>query len=303
MIRALRLVDIPRQLLSGRLASRDLVYTRGTLGSPNPRLTNLNAARYGMPRARGYKAIGAFEDQRLEALAVLRSRSGPSAWEVARLFASASGYAQLDSLLSAAGAAAASSGAERLLLRSPMEGPAMAPALRAGFQRAFAEELFVGSLVRTHETAMSLRPFNARDTQELFRLHLITAPPTARLAIGMTIGQWSASREESAGATQEFVCDSDRGIGAWVRIDSKGREITLEALLHPDLAPLSQTLIESAARVVGSTTQARWIVPTHQPQMARALTQRNWSAHGSYEIASKPIAIRVHQPAMTPAQA
>ena len=103
MIRALRLVDIPRQLLSGRLASRDLVYTRGTLGSPNPRLTNLNAARYGMPRARGYKAIGAFEDQRLEALAVLRSRSGPSAWEIARLFASANGYAQLDSLLSAGG--------------------------------------------------------------------------------------------------------------------------------------------------------------------------------------------------------
>ena len=304
MIRSYRVTDAPRQFLPGRLASRDMVRTRAAMGFAPRMLTRMDAARCALPAARMRRSFGAFERGRLEALAVLQARRGASAWEVAGLFASAFGYVQLDELLTMAASAVGEVGVERLFLRCEEESPVMDCSQRAGFRRAFTEELFEGTISPADGGTMILRPLRRGDANQVFRLQVATAPIPARPAIGLTMSEWEASKEDAEGeATREFVCDTEQGLSAWARLDRGERGLTVEAMLHPDRTDLADALIESVARAAGRGGAARWIVPTSQPRLAKGLADRGWRPRGEYAVLLKPIAQHARQPAMTPAQA
>ena len=303
MIRRFRMTDAPCQLLQGRLNSRDLVYTRASIGHGNRKLTRVTAACYSMSNGPRQKVLGSFENGWLEALVIVQMRKAATAWEVSSFFASSRGYSQLDELLVAAAAAVGEAGAERLFLRCAAEGAACGPAQRAGFHYAFSEELFVGRLRSTQGTPMHFRPVRESDTHDVFRLQMATAPIAARPAIGLTLREWAASREPSPGRTREYVCDTERGISAWARLDRTNDSTTVEATLHPDLPGLAPMLVEGLARVVGRDSPARWVVPQYQPYVASALSGHGWQSDSTYEVSVKPIARRVRQPSMTPVQA
>lgn len=303
MIRRFRMTDAPCQLLQGRLNSRDLVHTRASIGQGTRKLTRAGAACYSMSNGPGRKVFGAFENGWLESLVVVQTRRDATAWEVTAFFASPKGYPLADELLLAAAAAVGESGGERLFLRCAAEGAACGPAQRAGFHLAFSEELFTGTLRATRRTPMHFRPMKAGDTHDAFRLHMATAPVAARPAIGLTIREWTASRESSQGRTREYVCDTDHGFSAWVRLDLESDHITAEAILHPDVPALAPMLVEGVARLVGRESPARWIVPTYQPYIARALADHGWQSNSTYEVSMKPVARHVRQPSMTPVQA
>ena len=303
MIRRFRMTDAPCQLLQGRLNSRDLVYTRASIGRGTRKLTRVGAACYSMSNGPGRKVLGSFENGWLEALVVTQTRKAATVWEVSGCFSSAKGYSQLDELLLAAASAVGESGAERMFLRCAAKGPACGPAQRAGFHYAYSEELLVGRLRAAQGTPMHFRPVRDGDAHDVFRLQMATAPIAARPAIGLTLREWEASRELSPGRTREYVCDTERGLSAWARLDTTSDSITVEATLHPDLPGLAPMLVEGIARVVGRDSPARWIVPMYQPYLATALTGRGWQSDSTYEVSVKPVARQVHQPFMTPAQA
>ena len=303
MIRRFRMTDAPCQLLQGRLNSRDLVYTRASLGHGNRKLTRAAAACYSMSDGPRRKVLGSFENGWLESLVIVQMRKAATAWEVSGFFSSSRGYSQLDELLVAAASAVGEAGGERLFLRCAAEGPACGPAQHAGFHYAFSEELFTGRLRSTQGTPMHFRPVRESDTHDVFRLQMATAPIAARPAIGLTIREWVASREPSPGRTREYVCNTEHGLSAWARLDTTTASITVEATLHPDLPGLAPMLVEGMARVVGRESPARWIVPTYQPYLATALAGRGWQSDSTYEISVKPVARHVRQPSMTPVQA
>ena len=303
MIRRFRMTDAPCQLLQGRLNSRDLVYTRASLGRGTKKLTRVAAACYSMSNGPSRKVLGSFENGWLEALVITQTRKAATVWEVSGCFSSAKGYSQLDELLLAAASAVGESGAERMFLRCAAKGPACGPAQRAGFHYAYSEELLVGRLRAAQGTPMHFRPVRDGDSHDVFRLQMATAPIAARPAIGLTLREWEASRELSPGRTREYVCDTERGLSAWARLDTTSDSITVEATLHPDLPGLAPMLVEGIARVVGRDSPARWIVPIYQPYLATALTGRGWQSDSTYEVSVKPVARQVHQPFMTPVQA
>ena len=303
MIRRSRITDAPCLLLQGRLNSRDLVYTRASLGRGNRKLSRLAAACYSMSNGSFQKVLGSFENGWLEALVIMQTRKAATAWEVSGCFSSSRGYSQLDELLLAAAAAAGESGAERLFLRCAPKGPACGPAQRAGFHYAFSEELLTGRLRPAQQTPMHFRPVRDSDTHDVFRLQMATAPVAARPAIGLTITEWTASKEASPGRTREYVCDTEHGLSAWARLDTTSDSVTVEATLHPELSGLAPMLVEGMARVVGHESPARWIVPLYQPYLASALADRGWQSNSTYEVSVKPVARHVRQPAMTPVQA
>lgn len=303
MIRRFRMTDAPCQLLQGRLNSRDLVYTRASIGHGDRRLTRITAACYSMSNGSNQKVLGSFENGWLESLVVMQTRKETTAWEVSRFFASPRGYPQADELLVAAAAAVSEAGAERLFLRCAAEGAATGPAQRAGFNYAFSEELYVGRLRSSQGTPMPFRPARSSDAHDIFRLQMATAPVAARPAIGLTLREWIASREFSPGRTREFVCDTEHGLTAWARVDRTSDTLTLEATLHPDLPGLAPMLLDGVARVVGRESPARWIVPAYQPYLATTLVGRGWQRQSTYEVSLKPVARHVRQPSMTPVQA
>ncbi len=302
MIRPFRMTDAPCLLLQGGPSSRDLVHTRASLGHGSRKLTRTTAACLGMSGGPGRKVLGSFDQGQVESLVIVQVRKAASAWEVCGFFASTQGYTQVDELLLAAAAAVGSAGAERLYLRSATEGPASGPAQRAGFNHAFSEELFTGRLWPAHDTPMHFRPFRDRDAHDVFRLQIATAPIAARPAVGLTINEWLAGKEPAPGRSREFVCDTEHGVSAWARLDRTGDALLVEAALHPDFPKLAPMLVEGVARVA-RREHARWIVPTYQPYLAQALTDRGWRSESTYEVSVKPIAQRVRQPYMTPVQA
>ena len=303
MIRRFRMTDAPCQLLQGRLNSRDLVYTRPSLGHGSQKLTRAAAACYSMSNGPRRKVLGVFENGWLEALVIAQMRKGVTVWEVSRFFSSPKGYPQVDELLVATASAVGEAGAERLFLRCAAEGAASGPAQRAGFNLAFAEELFLGRLRTTQGTPMHFRPVRNSDAHDVFRLQMATAPIAARPAIGLTLREWADSRESSPGRSREYVCDTEHGLSAWARLDTTADSLTVEATLHPDLPGLAPMLVEGLARVVGHQSPARWIVPTYQPYLATALKGRGWQSDSIYEVSVKPVARHVRQPSMTPVQA
>lgn len=303
MIRALRLSDLPRQFLLGQLDGKDLVCTHAALRAPRARLSYGDLARWAMPASRDHRAVAVLQGGRIEALVMLRARGAPSAWEVAHLFASAKGYLELDDLIAAGTGAAARMGAERLFLRSPSDGPACGAAERAGFRRAFSEELFTGLLRSAASAPQGIRPLLPSDVHGVFRLHSAALPASARSAVGMTIDQWAASREQAAGRAEEFVWETEQGLIAWLRLDRWGRSVTIEAVLHPAHNERTAELIDSAAQLAGADAQTRWVVPSYEPVLARTLSARGWRSDSTYEVLVRPVAERVRAPAMAPAQA
>ena len=303
MIRSFRMTDAPCLLLQGGPSSRDLVHARPSLGHESRRLTRTTAACLGMSSGPRRKVLGSFENGLLEALVIVQVRKSASVWEVFGFFSSAQAYNRVDELLLAAAAAVGEVGAERLFLRCATDGPASGPAQRAGFHHAISEELFTGRLRTTQDTPMHFRPIQSRDAHDVFRLHLATAPVAARPAIGLTVNEWMAAREPSPGRSREFVCDTEHGVSAWARLDLASDSVTVEAALHPDFPTVAPMLVEGVAWVAQRHSPAQWIVPTYQPYLARALTNRGWRSESTYEVSVKPIAQRVRHPFMTPVQA
>ena len=98
------------------------------------------------------------------------------------------------------------------------------------------------------------------------------------------------------------MCDTEHGVSAWARLDRRNDSLLVEAALHPDFPALAPMLVEGVARVARHDS-ARWVVPTYQPYLARALTDQGWRLECTYEVSVKPIARRVRQTSMTPVQA
>ncbi len=303
MIRSFRLSDLPRQLLPGRLATNDLVCTRVSLPWPRHRLSQLELARWAILASRHQKVLTAIDNGRVEGIALVQARHKPSASEVAHLFASARGYAQLDALMLGCVRSAAQSGADRLFLRSPAGGPAAGPAVRLGFQRAFAEELFGGLMPQPRSTDLTLSPLNSADLHGVFRLHAAALPAPARPAIGLTLDQWIAAREEVGGRKEEFVCATGNSTLAWLSINRLSHVTIVEAILHPDHPTLADSLVDETARIISQTLPVRWIVPSHEPALSRALQARGWNSHGTYDVFVRTLAQRAQEPTLVPAQA
>lgn len=302
MIRAFRMIDAPSLLLQGCPNSRDLVHNRSSLGQLARKLNRRTATCIGMSSGPGRKVFGSFEKGGLEALVIVQARRAASVWEVSGIFASSQGYDKVDDLLLAAASAAGEAGAERVFLRCDTEGPASGPAQRTGFHHAFSQELFTGELRPTPDTPIHFRPLRDGDAHDVFRLQVATAPIDARPAIGLTINEWKAGKEPGLGRSREYVCDTEHGVSAWARLDRTNESLLVEAALHPDFPTLAPMLVEGVARVAYHES-TRWIVPTYQPYIARALANRGWRSESIYEVSVKPIARRVRQPSMAPVQA
>ncbi len=219
MIRSLRLSDIPGQFLPGRLASTDMAATRATLQAQAGRLSQWELARWAAPGAPRRAAIGAFDAGALQALALIRTRRSPTVWEIARLFCSAHGYAELEELMAACVGEARRRGADRLFLQTPQAGGARGAAERTGFLRAFTREVFAGALRPVPGQELRLRRLRPGDEHALFRLHTASAPPVARAAMGVTLEQWAAAREPAARRAKEFVWDDGHRLAGWLRLD------------------------------------------------------------------------------------
>lgn len=239
----------------------------------------------------------------IQALVSLQSCRGPGAWMIDRLLLSPGREELCNGLLERAGFAGDKTRAERLFLRLDSSSPAVEMAKKAGFNHYLTEYLYY--MDEAHQTeplqfSLVLRPRYSTDEHGLFRLYNAAAPLQVRSSEGMTLQEWSQSRDKYA--NWELVMEKGGEISAWLRIRlgrTAGRfEIVTELNSEEQGQLVSYSLFALKGR-----HPVYCLVSEYQQQLQRILEERGFSRAASYACLSKQLAVRVREPQLVPLQA
>ena len=239
----------------------------------------------------------------IQALVSLRRCRGPSAWMIERLLLSPGHEGLCIDLLERIGFAGDKIKAERLCLRLDSSSPAVDMAKQAGFNHYLTEYLYCleeGRQTEPTESPLILRPKSSADEYGLFRLYSAAAPHQVRCAEGMTLQEWSQSRDKDA--TRELVLEKGGEISAWLRIRLGRTAGRFEIVTELGAEELGQLVNYSLAALTGRHPIC-CLVPEFQEQLRRIIEEQGFSKVASYSCLSKQLAVRVHEPQLVPLRA
>jgi len=239
----------------------------------------------------------------IQALVSLRRCRGPGAWVIERLLLSPGREGVCNDLLERTGFAGDKIKAERLFLRLDSFSPAVDMAKQAGFNHYLTEYLYYLEEARQTEPTESrlfLRPKSGADEHGLFRLYSAAAPHQVRCAEGMTLQEWSQSRDKDA--TWELVLEKGGEISAWLRIRLGRTAGRFEIVTELGAEELGQLVDYSLAALKGRHP-VYCLVSEFQQQLQRILEEQGFSRVASYSCLSKQLAVRVREPQLVPLRA
>jgi hypothetical protein len=239
----------------------------------------------------------------IQALVSLRRCRGPGAWMIERLLLSPGHEGLCIDLLERIGFAGDKIKAERLFLRLDSSSPAVDMAKQGGFNHYLTEYLYCLEEARqteSPESSLILRPKSSTDEHGLFRLYSAAAPHQVRSAEGMTLQEWSQSRDKDA--TRELVLEKESEISAWLRIRLGRTAGRFEIVTELGAEELGQLVNYSLAALKGRNP-VYCLVPEFQQQLQRILEEQGFSRVASYSCLSKQLAVRVREPQLVPLRA
>jgi len=239
----------------------------------------------------------------IEALVSLRSCRGPGAWMVERLLLSPGREALCFDLLERLAFAGGKLKAERLFLRLDSSSPVVEMAKQAGFNHYLTEYLYClegGRQNEPTESRLILRPKSSADEHSLFRLYSAAAPHQVRCAEGMTLQEWSQSRDRDA--TRELVLEKGGEVSAWLRI-RMGRIAGRFEIVGESGAEELGELVDYSLAALRGRHPVYCLVPEFQQQLRRILEERGFYQAVAYACLSKQLAVRVHEPQLVPLRA
>ena len=221
---------------------------------------------------------------RIRAVCAARPRSGPKSWEVAHLYADSIDEWAIVEMLERVSAACAEGGAERVFLRADADGDVPSIARAAGFFSRMRETLYAGG-VPPNAAPSGLLSAGARlrkrlpsDDYALFRLYSAATPVATRQLAGMTLEQWAASRERAPGRADERVLEMEGGaLAGYVGTRRGFGGGSLELLVHPDYAALTDDLLEAALAALGGVRRVAALAPEHLPRVGDALERKGFA--------------------------
>ena len=299
MIRPLRLTDLLAPILSAPLAVDDRVVIHDEIGARRHRLTPAQLAKWSLSLSSGLHPIAAGTNTRLDALAVVCTRRGPKAWEVAHLFVAEGRDEEVASVLRQAGCFVASRFGERLFIRLPHGSDEIRIAKETGFRDAFTEDVYQlprPMLVDLQEPSLNVRPPLPSDTYGIFRLYSEVLSSSARSVAGLTLAQWQDSREQSQKNVREYVWESDQRIAAWIRLADRNGLLTIDAMLHANEREMAGALVRFVARLALGHEEPSWVVSSSQLGIAEELIQRGWEPIQRYVVLVRTLAAHVEEP-------
>jgi hypothetical protein len=239
----------------------------------------------------------------IQALVSLKRCRGPGAWMVDRLLLSPGREELCRDLLERTGFADDKIKAERLFLRLDSSSPAVDMAKQSGFTHYLTEHLYY--LEGAHQTeplqsSLVLRPRSSADEHGLFRLYTAASPLQVRRAEGMTLQEWSQSRDKDA--TRELVLEKNGEISAWLRIRLGRTAGRFEIVTESGAEELGQMVNYSLAALKGRNP-VYCLVSEFQQQLQHILEEQGFSRVASYACLSKQLAVRVPEPQLVPLRA
>ena len=308
MIRTLRTTDLLRVLLDGRSMGPDWAQTWDKVGGNSSSTLSPTAMARGLVLQRERERCSVLtEGLRLRALASVRARSGPRAWEVHCLNLSPEMEMEGTELLERLCMLAGDKGGERVFLRLPAQSHVADLAKQAGFLHCARETLYrrEASPSPTSLTAKFIRPFFPPDEYPIFRLYNECVPSKVKTTYALTFDEWNDALEPSGERVQQGIYESQGGIRGWVRVGSGRRAVNrVEIMVHPEEESCSwEDLVSWGLQQGRPMAPFLALVPDHQPTLAWVLERKGFIPTGEYILMVKTLTVRVKKSALAPAGA
>ena len=156
--------------------------------------------------------------------------------------------------------------AERILLRLPVNTPAIGLAKRAGFYPYMEETLMHGPLssiagvngpATEHMTEL-FRVKQARDDYGLFQLFSASTPSAVRMVMGLTCDQWQDLQSLWPSNRQEWIAEHEGKIIGWLGLFKHHGHLEGKVMVHPKHPELIDALTKLALSRPG---YQRWLAP------------------------------------------
>ena len=292
MIRAIQFSDLPRCLLMGLGDTQNRVYSRTDPGRSTPEWIAfpIDAVR-GVSGSRGSIVTAWIDGARILCLAVASRMAGPQSWELSRLQVSAGAEDCVAGVLTAVFASALKRSATHMSARVLAGDPAGNELSRAGLHPAHAETLYrgQGSGARI-DPPRGIRPREAEDEHGIFRLYSACTPAEVRALEGMTIEQWSASRWDGPGQSDEYVLESGHRISGWLRVIALSNATDLSIMVHPECpAQDAAALTDLGLALAPAGGPVMTLVPDYQPEVGRAAGGAGLTAEAEFEVHARSV--------------
>ena len=307
-IRRLRTTDLLWYLIDGPRLGPSLAQTwdRVGNGADSPPSARSVAGGLALHRERECGSV-LTEGMHLRALASVRTRSGPKAWEVHLLNLPPEIESEGIELLERLCALAGEQGGERVFLRLPALNRVVDVAREAGFKRCAQETLYRREAAPLAEPTdeSALRSLTPSDAYQVFLLYDRCVPSKVKWEYAMTFDEWSHALESPGKRVRQGVYEAGGVVRGWARVGSGRQSVnSLEAMMHP-----SEDAVEWDNLISWALQQGRLsapflsLVPSHQPEQARALERADFAPVRQYQLMVKPLAVRVKERAFAPARA
>jgi hypothetical protein len=218
------------------------------------------------------------------ALASVRARCGPSAWEVDYLIVGEGEEGLCSTLLEQLTQGLGRDGVEKVFVRLKADSPLLGTIRQAGFFPYLKERLLaIDRAPQGLEPAkLPLRERTLTDSLPLFQLYNAAVPAAVRRNEAPTLREWVAVQEK--GRWQHMIAMGTEGPAAWLRL-SKGSRAGRFSLLtqrRPDV-PLDY-LLAAALDYLADRRPIFCLVPEYQKGVARRLEELGFREVSEYVV-------------------
>lgn len=299
MIRNFRATDILRFMIDGKSLGPDWSHTWEKLTLPQrTTLTPTKIARDVMFRGEKEPCSVLLDGSRLSALASVRIRSGPMAWEIHCLNLPDNIPIEALNLLASICKLAGNRGGHRVFLRVPMQSEIINLAKEVGFEELFVETSYTKN--RSGPLSVMNSPWRAvleRDYVAMYDIYTETVPGKIKPRYALTFNEWKDAFEPIAGDVEEVVYDVGSNIKAWVRITKDKYYINrLDFMIHPGEDSSEWEKIVRWA--VGRDTNFNpcfVLVPDYEQTLKWTLERFGFIPGDNYQLMSIPLTVTVEE--------
>lgn len=289
----------------------NLAVTREHIGRP-PATPHLLGAALEQWLQRGRRTWVDVRGRQIHGVATARLRSGAPGlrvWEIDTLIETGDpsdpDEASAQALLEQAVTAAASASVALVLLRTYAEHAVREQATRAGFDTAWVERAWYGTLPLatdrvSADAAYTVRPLAPIDRLEEFRLHQRCAPVAARETLGMTFEHWLATQDDRALGRRHIALGAFAGgeLRATVRCgDRRPAPLEVRADDAGAACAVLSALPATVARRDDAHTSTVAVVPRYAGAVEQALAHAGFTPAEEYVVLARRIAQVVRDPA------
>jgi len=303
VIRSIRPTDVLRVLLANRGIDLDWAQTWERIeGRGSSAFSAACLAKGFILQQERHKTSILAEGMRIRAIASVRQRSGPRAWEVHSLNLSSQIEEECIELLTALCITAASEGCQRVFLRLPAQSYVVNLARRAGFLSCTKETLY--RLERPISPASlssgRIRCYLPTDEYNIFHLYNYSVPYNVRMACAITFDEWIDAQEPLGENMQLGLYESYGSIRGWIRITSDRHSANrIEIVAHPDENSYTWDELLSWGLQQGKPTEPFMsLVPDYQPTLHRILERKGFIPTGEYQLMVRSATVMVEGSAL-----